>query len=590
MASQFPEISSVMIKQYQRFIVPGVLLLLIGGFFGIRAAEVIGSDDTYEQLRKLEDAFLLIDRQYVDEVTSGKMTDSAIRAMLEQLDPHSVYIDVDHVRNVQEEYTGAFGGIGIWFEVPAEDTARVTSTFPNGPSEGVGIMAGDRLLQVGEESIVGAGSLEIQKQLKGPIGTHVSLTIGRPGVTEPITFDITRAKIPLYSVDASYMVDDQTGYVRIGRFAMTTHDEFITHVDRLKKAGMRQLVLDLRGNPGGIKKAAIDVADEFLDGQGTIVFTRGRVAAENEVDPVTPGGILASEPVIVLVDENSASGSEIVAGALQDHDRALIVGRRTFGKGLVQRPFQLRDGSILQITVARYFMPSGRLIQTPYENGDVEAYYKEKFATYDQATLHPAEYLSDIPDSLKFETLHGRTVYGGGGVMPDVVVAPDSLSPLADGLFRRVLARGSAFLFIRDRFASNGEAIHDRWKDNKNDFLASFTVNPELWTDFVSYLKNQGYLFLPAGAGGSGEAAGQTASGKTGAEDTFTVSDLKRARSGLETILKARLAQRLFRSEAWWPVFNTIDPTFQSALGLWPNAASLSMLPDELSKTHSEEQ
>jgi carboxyl-terminal processing protease len=556
-----------MFQKNRRFLLPALLLLLIGGFLGSRVGEVVGSDDTYEQLRKLEEAFLLIDRQYVEEVTPGQMTDAAIRAMLGELDPHSTYIDVSHVRNVQEEYEGSFGGIGIWFEVPAGDTARVTSTFPDGPSEGVGIMAGDRLVRVGDESIVGAGSLDIQKQLKGPVGTEVSLTVARPGAAAPITFTITRDRIPLFSVDSSYMVDQKTGYLRIGRFSMTTHEEFLEHVGRLKEQGMQQLILDLRGNPGGIKKAAVDIADEMLDGTGTIVFTRGRSPGENEVDPITPGGFLVDEPIIVLVDENSASGSEIVAGALQDQDRALIVGRRTFGKGLVQRPFQLRDGSYLQMTVARYYMPSGRLIQTPYENGDIEAYYKEKFSNYEEATLHPDQYLHDIPDSLKYETVHGRTVYGGGGVMPDVVVAPDSLSPIGSPLFQRVFSQGSAFLFIRDRLTGNASQFESEWKDRKEEFLESYEVDRETWSDFVSYLKKNGFDFSP----------GQQSAGSK--DSAFSSQDLEDAGDGLRTLLKARLAQRLFRSESWWPVFNTIDPTFQSALEMWGSARSLSLLP-----------
>jgi len=548
-------------RTFSRYLLPGLLIFTIGGFLGMRLDANSEKGDPLEQLRKVEDTFMLIDRQYVEEVDEEKLAESAIEAMLKQLDPHSVYIDAENVRKVQDEYKGSFGGIGIWFEVPVDDTARVTSTFPDGPGEGVGVMAGDRMIAVDGKNIIGVGSLEIQNMIKGPKNTPVTLTVSRPGVRNPIDFRIIRQIIPLYSVDAGYMLDGETGYIRIGRFAMTTPDEFRTKVNELKKEGLKRLIIDLRGNPGGVKDAAVDVADEMLDGRGVIVTTRGRNPRENEVDPVTPGGVLSSEPVIVLVDESSASGSEIVAGALQDHDRALIVGRRTFGKGLVQRPFQLDDGSIVQMTVARYYMPSGRLIQTPYENGELEDYYKQKFSNYEEAVLHPETYLSDLPDSLKYQTDHGRTVFGGGGVMPDVVIPPDSTLPLNSLIVQSMLRNGTPFLFVRETIDTD-HSLRDEWKDRRDDFVNSFHVDGAFWDAFVRYAEANHFSFNATQADPS--------------EGAFTAAELSAARPTLETILKARIAQRLFRGDAWYPVFNSIDPVLQASLKLWSNAETLS--------------
>ena len=517
--------------------------------------------DPLEQLKKLQDTFMLINRQYVEDVDPSSLAESAIQAMLKELDPHSIYIDARNVRKVQDEYQGSFGGIGIWFEVPANDTARVTSTVPDGPGERVGIMAGDRMIAVDGETIVGVNSLDIQNMIKGPVGTQVNITVLRPRVREPIVFPISRAKIPLFSVDSSYMIDDNTGYVRIGRFALTTPDEFREHVGRLKTQGLERLIIDLRGNPGGVKSAAVRVADEMLDGRGIIVSTRGRSERENEVDQITKGGSWTTEPVIVLVDESSASGSEIVAGALQDHDRALIVGRRTFGKGLVQRPFQLDDGSIVQMTVARYYMPTGRLIQTPYENGDSQAYYEEKFSNYELATLDPDKYLADIPDSLKFETVHGRTVFGGGGVMPDVVIAPDSTSFMASPLMQSMLRSGVTFLFARETFDAD-HALREEWNERRDAFISDFSINKELWKSFLDFAAENGFSISATEAD---HAAG-----------LYTAAEFDSARLGLETVLKARIAQRLFRADAWYPVFNKVDPVLLEALELWDTAETLS--------------
>ena len=549
---------------FKRTFVPLLIVFVLGAGLGLTLDEFSSKeDDTLEQLKKLEDAYILINRQYVENVDAATMTEEAILAMLTKLDPHSSYIDAETMKKVGEEYQGSFGGIGIWFESPINDTSKVTSTIPDGPSEAVGLLPGDRLIAVDDSSIVGMGSLDIQDRIKGPIGTKVKVTVLRPRIKTPIDFEITRATIPLYSVDAGYMLDETTGYIRIGRFAMTTHQEFVEHVLRLKQEGMTQLMLDLRGNPGGIKQTAVMIADEMLDGEGVIVSTKGRVERENEIDTITPGGLWTKEPVIILVDESSASGSEIVAGALQDHDRALIIGRRTFGKGLVQRPFQMRDGSVIQMTVARYYMPTGRLIQTPYEIGNFEDYYKDKFQDYEEATYHPSKYLSEIPDSLHYKTLHGRDVFGGGGVMPDIVMAPDSTSALVSPVVQYSIARGYAFLFASELFETNGLELREKWATKREAFYASFEVDENLWKDYMKYAVENGFKI-------GGES--------TPENPTFTQAEVDEQKAVLKVIIKARMAQRLYRSEAWYPVFNSIDPLLISAVQKWDDAAKLAKL------------
>lgn len=546
---------------FKHLFLPFSLVLAIGTGLGLTIDSFFGSEDTYEQLQKLEDTFLLINRQYVEEIDPAVLAESAIRAMLDELDPHSAYIDAEAIGRVQDDYRGTFGGIGIWFEAPAEDTAKVTSTIPDGPGEAVGLMAGDRMFAVDDSVIVGMGSIQIQNLIKGPVGSDVIISIKRPGVSQPFDVTITRDTIPLYSIDSSYMMDEQTGYVRIGRFAMTTHDEFVEHVTRLKELGMQRVVIDLRGNPGGIKMTAVQIADELLSGSGVIVTTEGRDPRENEIDRITPGGLLTQEPVIILVDEQTASGSEIISGALQDHDRALIVGRRTFGKGLVQRPFQLRDGSVVQMTVARYFMPSGRLIQTPYETGNLDAYYADKFDDYEEATYRPEQYLSHFPDSLRYSTGNGRLVFGGGGVMPDIVIPPDSTSDLNAEVVQASIRRGWAFLYAREFFETpEGLALRQEWAQRPDRFFNEFRVAPSHWDGFVDYAENNGLS----------DTADEASSG-----ESFASDDLEAYRGILEVVLKARMAQRLYRSEAWYPVFNSIDPMITQLDGLWVHARSL---------------
>lgn len=539
-------------KKSLRYTLPAVLLLALGILLGWNLQQAVSNTDTLASLRKLEEAFLTITQRYVDPVEPEPLAEEAIRAMLTELDPHSVYIPAEEMKEIRESYQGSFGGIGIWFEV-VDDTARVVATISGGPSETVGLQPGDRIIQIEDSNAIGLSSNEIQKRLKGPEGTQVKVTIRRLGIREPLSFVITRGRIPLYTVDASYTLDEKTGYIRISRFAMTTYDEFLDHLDRLKRQDMERLVLDLRGNPGGIMETAVELADELLPEGYTIVYTRGRIAQTQMTRRSTAGGRFETQPIIVLVDRNSASASEIVAGALQDNDRALIVGLRTFGKGLVQNQFPLSDGSAVQLTVARYYTPSGRLIQTPYHGGDLEDYYRQKFADYETTVFHSEDYINVIPDSLKFQTVHGRTVFGGGGILPDVIVPPDTNSILME-----INRRNLAATFIRIWFNQHEQEIRQQWNHRKDVFLTSFEVDDALWQSFLSYARQQG-LFAADSA----------------ATLRFTVAQAEAHRQTLSTLLKAYLAWQLFGREVSIPLFNEIDPMLQEALKHWNRAEAL---------------
>ena len=547
------------------WIFSAALLLLAGALTGFALRSAFLGEDTLTQLRKLEDAFLLINKQYVEPVDPATLAEEAIRSMLDDLDPHSVYVSAEDARDMQERFQGSFGGVGIWFEIPrndddlSDDTVRVMSVIGDGPSERAGLMAGDRIIRIDDSTAVGLSEDEVTSKLKGEIGTRVRVAVHRPGTRAPFEFTLTRDVIPLYTVDASYMVDDATGYIRLSRFSQETYNEFIEHARALKAEGMERLVLDLRSNTGGYMSEAIEIVDEMVPGRKTVVYTRGRRPETTSTYRTRRTGILEKEPVIVLVNAYSASASEIVAGALQDHDRALIVGQRTFGKGLVQHQFALPDESILQMTVARYYTPSGRLIQTPYEDGDQEDYYEDKFASLEEATYRPVEYSDSIPDSLRYKTAHGRDVFGGGGILPDYIVRPDTTPPL-----RAVLGRGLERGFARKWFREDERRLRDLWRDRREEFPAAFRISDDLWASFVEYV-----------ADAEPDDSLSEVSGEAGAARTIAADSLNAHRETLEVHLRGRIAQELFGHRAWYGVYKEIDPELNAALDLWGLAENL---------------
>ena len=382
--------------------------------------------DLEKNVQKLVMASVMINNFYVDSVDSKKLAEDAIQGILSKLDPHSAYTNAADTKKFTEPLTGSFEGIGVQFNM-LEDTLLVIQPVPKGPSERVGILAGDRIVSVADTAIAGVkmSREEIMHRLRGPKGTIAHLGIVRRGIRDTLYFDVKRDKIPVNSVDAAYMVTPTIGLIRFNNFAQTTHDEVVEAIKKLKKEGMKDLIIDLQQNSGGFLQAAADIASEFLAKGDMIVYTKGRSVPSQEFRS-TGGGCFQEGRVAVLIDEYSASAAEILSGAIQDQDRGIVVGRRSFGKGLMQRPFDMPDGSMIRLTTARYYTPSGRSIQKPYEKGKSLDYAKDVINRYNKGELTNEDSIH-FPDSLRYQTLRkGRTVYGGGGIMPDCFVPLDT--------------------------------------------------------------------------------------------------------------------------------------------------------------------
>lgn len=393
-------------------------------FTALLALSVASQESMPASLYKLLTAGNIINRCYVDSVDDTKVVEEGIKAMLKQLDPHSTYTDPKETKALLEEMEGSFGGIGIQFNI-VDDTLYVIRTTTAGPSERAGILAGDRVVMVNDTVIAGVKMEreDIMSRLRGPVDTKVKLSVKRTGIERMLTFDIVRSMISTESVDAVYMVDKSVGYIRITSFGATTHKEFVAALDSLKGCGMKSLMLDLQGNGGGYLSAAVNIANEFLDRTNLVVYTEGRISPRYD-HLAQGGGRFTKGNLVVLVDETSASAAEILAGAIQDWDRGAVVGRRTFGKGLVQRPFPMPDNSMIRLTIARYYTPAGRCIQKPY--GDSINYQDDLMNRYNSGELSNADSIH-FPDSLKTYTKRlGRVVYGGGGIMPDYFVPLDT--------------------------------------------------------------------------------------------------------------------------------------------------------------------
>ena len=440
-----------------------------------------------QAMQKLLNAEYAISSLYVDSVNEDKLIEDAIKGMLENLDPHSSYTDAKETKELEEPLQGEFSGVGIQFNMN-KDTLYVIQTVPGGPSERVGVLAGDRIIYVNDTTIAGVKmkNSDIQKRLRGKKGTQVTIKVQRPGVKDLITFRITRDNIPLHSIDAQYMLDDHTGYLRISRFGAKTHEEMIDALKQLKKQGMTQLVMDLSDNGGGYLNAAIDMCNEFLDRGQLMVYTEGQNSPRNEAH-ANGWGEYKDLPLVVMVNQYSASAAEIFAGAMQDWDRAVIVGRRTFGKGLVQRPFKFEDGSMMRLTVARYYTPSGRCIQKPYDRGNKKAYEKELLDRANEGEYYSLDSIQ-FNDSLRYTTrLNGRTIYGGGGVMPDVYVPIDTTE--YSTYYRDMTAKGIINQFAIQYVDKHRKSIAKQYKTIK-DFDSGFTVSDEMMRDFIAMGEN----------------------------------------------------------------------------------------------------
>ena len=439
-------------------------------------------------MRKLQYAEMCISNLYVDSVDEQKLVEDAIRGMLDKLDPHSSYSTPKEVKELNEPLNGNFEGIGVQFNM-MQDTLMVIQPVTNGPSEKVGIIAGDRIVSVNDTAIAGVNMSkeEIMKRLRGPKGTKVNLGVIRSGIKDRLNFTVVRDKIPVRSVDATYMIRPGIGYIRIGNFGAQTHGEFKESLEKLKTQGMKDLILDLQENGGGYLKAAVDIADEFLQQGDMIVYTEGRMVQRSEYK-AHDGGAFSSGKVVVLVDGYTASAAEIVTGAIQDQDRGLVVGRRTFGKGLVQRPIDMPDGSMIRLTIAHYYTPSGRCIQKPYTKGDSKDYAMDMLNRLKSGELTNADSIH-FADSLKFETLRKhRTVYGGGGIMPDYYVPLDTTVYTR---FHRELAAKSVVIQSNLRYVDNHrKELKRRWQ-SFDDYKQHYEVPQSLIDEVIAEGKKQ---------------------------------------------------------------------------------------------------
>jgi len=482
---------------------------------------------------KISSALQYILNEYVDTVSVTNLNESVMPALVDNLDPHSLYIPASDFQRFSEPLVGNFSGIGVSFNM-TDDTVAIINTIPNGPSEMVGIMAGDRIIMVDDSTVAGVSmpSDDVVKMLKGPKNTLVKVTVFRRGEKAPLDFEITRGDIPIYSVDVAYMVNDNTGYVKISQFAQTTYREFMQAIEKLKSKGAEKLIIDLRRNGGGIMEAATRIADQFLEEGQLIVYTEGRTRPR-ENDYATSRGILKDDKIVVLMDESSASASEILAGAIQDNDRGLVIGRRSFGKGLVQEEMRFADGSALRLTVARYYTPTGRSIQRSYENGK-EDYYHDLSERWMRGEFEHEDSIK-FDDSQKFITPGGKIVYGGGGIMPDVFVPVDTSG--ASEYYNKVRSLGLMYRF----------AFY--YTDIYRSSMDQFTTADEI----EAYLDDQG--ILPQFIKYASEKGVEPDS------DDIRTSDLV-----LKKTIKAYVARNIIDNDGFYPIISDIDHTLRVAI------------------------
>jgi carboxyl-terminal processing protease len=563
---------STTMQQKSLYVLSATALLLFGMALGVTLDRFQSAGEAPAAVQQLEAAVRVVQSQYVEAVPADTLARTMITSLLGTLDPHSVYIDAEQMNRVEESFRGSFEGIGISYELvdgpDGRDTLSVLTVVPGGPSDEAGLQGGDRIVAVGGTSAVGWTHRRIRTTLKGPAQSTVEVTVRRPGRTDPFEVTITRGSVPLRTVEAAYMMGPSTGYIRISRFARTTHDEFVRAARRLSEEGMARLMLDLRGNAGGYMREAEKLCDEFLaDGQ-VIVSARSRHEAYTETRYATGGEAFETMPLAVLVDEHSASASEIVAGALQDHDRALLVGRRTFGKGLVQRQFDFADGSGLRLTIARFHTPSGRLIQTPYENGGRQAYYAEKrrrMAGGDTSASRQAV-IETAPDSVKYRTDAGRVVLGGGGIVPDELVPEET-----EDTFRAVVERRGLIRDFARRWADRrAPSLRNRWAGRPDAFARDFAMPETAYPAFLQFVKARGVHTgpsRPAAGGAAGEGPGSRAG--------FDRDEAAEARLYVETMMKSSVGRRLFGTELAIRIRNEVDKTVSTARRVWPQAGRL---------------
>lgn len=521
-------------KNYSRFLpIFFSLAVIFGVFIGIiiNRPSNKGNKQISNKLSYITD---IIMQNYVDSVDYETLQNSMITGMLEKLDPHSVYITADEFNEANDPLKGNFEGIGVQFRI-LNDTILVINTITSGPSEKAGVMAGDRIVKIEDKNVAGIGikDTDVVKKLKGKKGTKVKISVLRKGINHLIDFTITRDVIPTYSIDVSYMTDKEIGYIKLSKFSATTGQEFTEALKKLLSEGMKKLILDLRGNGGGILQSAIEVADEFLPEKKIIVYTEGN-NRPNEYAKATSKGLFEDKPLVILIDELSASASEIIAGAIQDNDRGTIIGRRSFGKGLVQEQFKLSDGSALRLTIARYHTPTGRCIQKPYSS-DIELYMNDLNQRFINGEFEAPDTVH-FADSLKYKTPKGKIVYGGGGIMPDIYI------PLINGrnndIYNQVINKVNIYQFAFE-YTDNNRKKLSVFK-NSDDFIKNFAVDDKLFSNFIEYANSKGFAL------------------KKNID--------KQSETKIKTLIKSLIARNLFDDKAYYPIYLPLDSAFNKAV------------------------
>ena len=524
------------------------VVLTIGIVLGTQIGKIFPGDNLRDSIIKFNDVLTLTEKYYVEEVDTQALVEAAINGMLNKLDPHSIYIPAKQLESVEESFRGDFEGIGIEFQV-VNDTLTVVSPISGGPSEALGIQSGDRIIKIDGKDALGLSNEDVRGKLRGKKGTKVNVSIFRNGVKDLIEYEIVRDKIPLYSVDTHFMMDNKTGYVTVSRFSETTYNELSEALNDLKKSGMQQLIVDLRGNPGGYLNQAFQIADIFIDGEKKIVYTKGRRSEFNEEYFASKSSPFEKIPLIILINEGSASASEIVAGAVQDWDRGLIVGETTFGKGLVQRQFDLPDNSAIRLTISEYYTPSGRLIQRNYkEKKNKDEYYSEVNEREEQEgdnINHEAETDSTKP---VYKTSGGRIVYGGGGISPDYIIKSGKITEYTTNLLRNNIF----YQFVLSYLDQNSETTKKEYGNDLQKFNNEFEINDKLEKSFITFAGNKNV--------------------------EFNSENYQTDRGYILARLKAQIARNFWKNEGWYSVLFKEDNQVAKALTLFNEAKDLAKL------------
>jgi len=549
-------------KKY--LIITGAIVL--GVLIGFFIQPLVSGDSIFDQVRKFDYVLNTAAKNYVEEVDTQKLTEAAIKAALNELDVHSVYIPAEEMKRVNEDFQGSFEGIGIEFDI-INDTITIVTPIAGGPSEMLGLMSGDKIIKIDDENAVGLSRSEVPKKLKGPKGTKVKVEIVRPNQKETLKFTITRDRIPINTVDAAYLIDNtDIGVIVVNRFAATTNDEMVEALNNLSAQGMKKLILDLRGNPGGFLNQAVLMADEFLNKGDTIVYTIGRKNKFDESYISTGGSKYKNLPLIVLINAGSASASEIVSGAIQDLDRGLIVGETSYGKGLVQRQYEIGDGSAFRLTISKYYTPSGRSIQRPYKDKDKYRHLVGRLELEEGSYLENAkekiiqqvneinkkakkdEEKIDINNLPIYKTRRGRIVFGGGGITPDYIIKQDTITNFSAEIRRKNLF----FEFATSIMQSQGNSLKSKYSSDFTSFLKNYQISESMIEDFKKLAASK--------------------------EIEWNDESYKIDEEFIKISIKSAIARMIWDRNKFIEVFYTIDPQIKKAIELFPEAIKIARL------------